>query len=399
MKTLSLFFEVHRPMLLKTYRFFDMGIDHNYLDDARNRTAMQRAAMNVYQPMNALLADLIRTYGDRFRVSFYLSGLAIEQMRSFAPDALQGFRELAATGCVEFVAGTYSDSLASLAGEEPFRDEVARHAELIRKEFGQTPRALCNTAMLYSDTIGEAAAAMGYPTILAEGARHLLGWKSPNYVYANPLNQKLRIMLRNYRLSDDISFRFSDTRWSEWPLTAEKFLGWIDTDRGETVNVCLDYDVFGSWQRAESGIFDFMRAFVGQALDRGFTFATVSESAHAHQPVGILHAPHATSWADEERDTSAWLGNELQQEAFNKLYAQYEAVRQLNSPDFNHVWNFLQSADHFYWMGTKQFTEASRQNSDNPYGSSYDAFINYMNVLSDFINELARRKAAATQKA
>ena len=398
MKTLSLFFEVHRPMLLRTYRFFDMGVDHNYLDDARNRTAMQRAAMNVYQPMNALLADLIRAHGNRFHVSFYLSGLAIEQMRSFAPDALQSFRDLAATGCVEFVAGTYSDSLASLAGEEPFRDEVARHTEIIRREFGQTPRTLYNTAMLYSDSIGAMAASMGYQTMLGEGARHLLGWKSPNYVYANPLNQKLRVLLRNYRLSDDIAFRFSDTRGSEWPLTAEKYLGWIQGDRGDTVNLCLDYDVFGSWQRADSGIFDFVRAFVDQAIGSGFTFVTPAESARAHQPIGILHAPHATSWADEERDTSAWLGNELQQEAFNKLYAQYEAVRQLDSPDLNHVWNFLQTADHFYWMGTKWFTEASRQNSNNPYGSSYDAFINYMNVLSDFINEIARRKAAATSR-
>ena len=385
-------------MLLRTYRFFDMGVDHNYLDDARNRTAMQRAAMNVYQPMNALLADLIRAHGNRFHVSFYLSGLAIEQMRSFAPDALQSFRDLAATGCVEFVAGTYSDSLASLAGEEPFRDEVARHTEIIRREFGQTPRTLYNTAMLYSDSIGAMAASMGYQTMLGEGARHLLGWKSPNYVYANPLNQKLRVLLRNYRLSDDIAFRFSDTRWSEWPLTAEKYLGWIQGDRGDTVNLCLDYDVFGSWQRADSSIFDFVRAFVDQAIGSGFTFVTPAESARAHQPIGILHAPHATSWADEERDTSAWLGNELQQEAFNKLYAQYEAVRQLDSPDLNHVWNFLQTADHFYWMGTKWFTEASRQNSNNPYGSSYDAFINYMNVLSDFINEIARRKAAATSR-
>ena len=385
-------------MLLRTYRFFDMGVDHNYLDDARNRTAMQRAAMNVYQPMNALLADLIRAHGNRFHVSFYLSGLAIEQMRSFAPDALQSFRDLAATGCVEFVAGTYSDSLASLAGEEPFRDEVARHTEIIRREFGQTPRTLYNTAMLYSDSIGAMAASMGYQTMLGEGARHLLGWKSPNYVYANPLNQTLRVLFRNYRLSDDIAFRFSDTRWSEWPLTAEKYLGWIQGDRGDTVNLCLDYDVFGSWQRADSGIFDFVRAFVDQAIGSGFTFVTPAESARAHQPIGILHAPHATSWADEERDTSAWLGNELQQEAFNKLYAQYEAVRQLDSPDLNHVWNFLQTADHFYWMGTKWFTEASRQNSNNPYGSSYDAFINYMNVLSDFINEIARRKAAATSR-
>ena len=229
--------------------------------------------------------------------------------------------------------------------------------------------------------------------MLAEGAKHLLGWKSPNYVYAGATNQKLRLLLRNYRLSDDLAFRFSDRRWSEWPLTADKFLEWIAGDRGEVVNLCTDYEAFGSWQRADTGIFDFLRAFAeGAAASDRFEFATVSESAARHQPVGVFYANHEVTWADEERDLSAWLGNELQQDAFGKLYAQAGNVRQLGDPDFNHVWNFLQTADNFYWMATKWFTDDGQQTGENPYPSSYEAFINSMNVLSDFINELARRR-------
>lgn len=393
MKTISLFFQVHQPMRLKTYRFFNMGIDHNYLDDARNRTVMQHAAAACYRPMNALLLELIRSTQGRFRVSFYLSGMAVEQMRSYAPDVLRGFRELADTGCVEFVGGTYSYSLSSQAGREAFVSEAERHAAMIREEFGQTPETFFNTAMLYSDAIGETVASLGYKNMLVEGARHLLGWKSPNYVYAGAANQKLRLLLRNYRMSDDVAFRFSDTRWSEWPLTADKFLEWISGDRGEAVHLCTDYEAFGSWQKAESGIFDFLRAFVhGADAAPGFRFATMTESAEAHQPVGVLHAGHEVTWADEERDLSAWLGNELQQEAFGKLYAQADAVRKLGDPDFSHVWDFLQTADNFYWMATKWFTDDGRQNDANPYPSSYEAFINYMNVLSDFSNELERRR-------
>lgn len=395
MKTLSFCFRVHQPMLLKMYRFFNMGVDHNYLDDARNRALMQRAATECFLPMNKMLLDLINATGGKFRVSFYLSGLAVEQMRSYAPDALQSFRDLAATGCVEFVAGTYSASLSALASEDEFRLEAAKHAAMIKEEFGQTPTAFFNTAMLYSDTIGETVADMGYRTMLAEGAKHLLGWKSPNYVYANPMNQKLRLMLRNYRLSDDIMFRFSDRRWSEWPLTAEKYIDWIDGDRGEVVNICTDYSVFGLWQKADSGIFDFFRAFVMQSIasDR-IRFATVSDNAAAHQPIGVLYANNEVTWADEERDLSAWLGNELQNEAFGKLYAQREKVHSLGDHDMEHVWEFLQTADHFYWMATKWFADDGRQSGENPYPSSYEAFINYMNVLSDFINELSRRTSS-----
>lgn len=379
-------------MRLKTYRFFNMGIDHNYLDDALNRAIMQKAAAECYLPVNRLIMDLVKSSRGRFRVSFYISGTAMEQFRSYAPEVVRSFRELARTGSVEFVGGTYSYSLSSLVGTDEFRDEVARHAALMQEEFGQMPESFFNTAMLYSDTIGQTVADMGFKTMLVEGAKHLLGWKSPNYVYANALNQKLRLLLRNYRLSDDIAFRFSDSRWSEWPLTADKFMAWVEGDRGEVINLFMDYQALGMWQNADTGIFDFIKSFASQALRRkDMQFATVSESAREHQPVGVLYAGNEVTWADEERDITAWLGNELQEEAFGKLYAQRGRVHELNDPDFNHVWNFLQTADNFYWMATKWFTDDGQQNGGSPYGSSYEAFINYMNVLNDFTNELEKR--------
>ena len=390
-------------MRLKTYRFFNMGIDHNYLDDARNRTLMQRAAAECYLPMNDLLLELIKSTGGRLRVSFYISGTALEQMRSYAPDVLRGFRKLAATGCAEFVGGTYSYSLAALAGREEFTAEVQRHAEMIREEFGQTPDAFFNTAMLYSDSIGETVASLGYKTMLAEGAKHVLGWKSPNYVYANAIDQKLRLLLRNYKLSDDIAFRFSDKNWDQWPLTADKYVSWLASEDtpGEVINLFMDYETFGEHQTADTGIFEFMRALPKAILaQKGqLEFATVSEAAKKYQPVSVLHCPHVMSWADEERDVTAWLGNELQNEAFSKLYAQKEKVSALKNPDFDYVWSFMQTSDHFYYMATKWLSDGDVHSYFNPYDSAYDAFINYMNVLSDFIIELDKAVAAKAAKA
>lgn len=381
-------------MRLKTYRFFNMGRDHNYLDDSSNRSIIRRAATECYIPMNDILLRLIKADKGRFRVSFYLSGLVVEQMKAYAPDALESFRQLAATGCVEFVGGTYSASLSSLVSKEEFTEEVRLHSVTMQQEFGQKPTAFYNTALLYSDEIGEMVAEMGFRVMLTEGARHVLGWKSPNYVYANARNQKLRLLLRNYRLSDDVAFRFSDKTWAEWPLTADKFVSWMADEKAEVLNIFMDYDALGSWQREQSGIFDFMEALPRAALGTGgLAFATVSESGAEHQPIGVLHANHEVTWADEERDLTAWLGNELQNEAFRKLYDQRHKVYMLDSPDFFYPWRFLQAANHFYYMGTKWFSDGDLQSNTNPYPSSYEAFINYMNVLSDFINELDRAVA------
>ena len=398
MKTVCLYFQVHQPLRLKTYRFFNMGKDHNYLDVSANRSIMQRVAAECYLPMNNLLLKLIRENEGRFKVTFSISGLAIEQFRSYTPDVLDSFRELAKTGCVEFLAETYSHSLSSLISPEEFKKEVEAHTALMQSEFGYTPTAFRNTELIYSDSIGEQVAAMGFRAMLAEGARHVLGWKSPNFVYANALDQKLRLLLRNYKLSDDIAFRFSNQSWGEWPLTADKYAGWLadDNTTGEVINLFMDYETFGEHQKASSGIFQFVENLPKAMLATGqLEFATVTEAAAAHQPTGVLYCLHAMSWADEERDVTAWLGNELQNEAFRKLYGLQEKVNALNSKDFNYVWNFMKASDHFYYMATKWFSDGDVHSYFNPYDSAYSAFINYMNVLSDFDIELDKALAEA----
>ena len=395
MKTICLYFQVHQPLRLKKYRFFNMGKDHNYLDDLTNQSILQKVSRLCYLPMNALLLKLIKENKGAFKVSFSITGTAIDQFREYAPEVLESFKELAATGCVEFLAETYSHSLSSLADKDEFEREVKAHTALMKKEFGCKPKAFRNTELIYSDQIGQMVAEMGFKTMLAEGAKHVLGWKSPNYVYANALDQKLRLLLRNYKLSDDIAFRFSNKGWNEYPLTSEKYVEWLKSETGEVVNLFMDYETFGEHQWAETGIFDFMRALPKAALSTGeLEFGTVSETSAKYQPVAVLYCPHAMSWADEERDVTAWLGNELQNEAFSKLYAQKDKVRALKNPDFDHVWNILQTSDHFYYMATKWFSDGDVHSYFNPYDSAYDAFINYMNVLSDFINELDIAMAA-----
>ena len=397
MKTVSLYFQVHQPWRLKIYRFFNIGKDHNYLDDFTNRAIMQKVARQCYLPMNALLLKLIKENKGAFKCSFSITGSAIEQFRAYAPEVLDSFRALAETGCVEFLAETYSHSLASLSSKEDFVVQVKLHSKMIKEEFGKKPVTFRNTELIYSDQIGEMVSELGFKTILAEGAKHVMGWKSPNYIYTNAIDNRLRVLLRNYKLSDDIAFRFSNQGWDQYPLTAEKFAGWVKEDAGEVVNLFMDYETFGEHQKATTGIFDFMKALPKAILAQGdMQFATVSEAAKAYQPVGVLHCPHVMSWADEERDVTAWLGNELQNEAFSKLYALKDKVKSLKNADFEYVWNFMQTSDHFYYMATKWLSDGDVHSYFNPYGSSYEAFINYMNVLSDF--EIEVEKACAAKK-
>ncbi len=403
MKTVCLYFQVHQPWRLKKYRFFNMGKDHNYLDDLSNRSIMQKVARQCYLPMNALLLKLIQENKGKFRCSFSITGIAVEQFKTYCPEVLDSFKALAATGCVEFLGETYSHSLAALASKEDFTEQVKLHTAMIKKEFGQKPTAFRNTELIYSDEIGAMVSELGFKTMLAEGARHILGWKSPNYVYANAIDQKMRLLLRNYKLSDDIAFRFSNQGWDEYPLTADKYVSWLASEEtpGEVVNLFMDYETFGEHQGAETGIFDFMKALPKVALGAGVEFATVSEAAKKFQPVSVLHCPHVMSWADEERDITAWLGNELQNEAFSKLYAMKEKIAKLKSADFDYVWNFLQTSDHFYYMATKWLSDGDVHSYFNPYDSAYDAFINYMNVLSDFqieVEKALEAKAAARKR-
>ena len=397
MKTVNLYFQVHQPWRLKVYRFFNIGKDHNYLDDFTNRAIMQKVARQCYLPMNALLLNLIKEHKGAFKCSFSITGTAVEQFRIYAPEVLDSFRALAETGCVEFLAETYSHSLAALSSKEDFVEQVKLHSKMIKEEFGKKPVAFRNTELIYSDQIGEMVSELGFKTILAEGAKHVMGWKSPDYIYTNAIDNRLRVLLRNYKLSDDIAFRFSNQGWDQYPLTADKFASWIKEENGEVINLFMDYETFGEHQKADTGIFDFMKAMPKAILKQGdICFSTVSEAAKSSQPVGVLHCPHVMSWADEERDVTAWLGNELQNEAFSKLYALKDKVKSLKNADFEYVWNFMQTSDHFYYMATKWLSDGDVHSYFNPYGSSYEAFINYMNVLSDF--EIEVDKALAAKK-
>ena len=391
MKTVCFYFQVHQPWRLKTYRFFNMGKDHNYLDDFTNRSIMQKIARECYLPMNALLESLIKQYNGAFKCTFSITGSAVEQFKAYAPEVLDSFKRLAATGHVEFLGETYSHSLASLASPEEFKNEVKLHSQMLKEEFGVKPTAFRNTELIYSDDIAKAVEGMGFKTMLAEGAKHILGWKSPNFVYTDANDNKLRLLLRNYKLSDDIAFRFSNEGWPEWPLTADKFAGWVAAETGDVVNLFMDYETFGEHQKASTGIFHFVKALPAAMLATGeVAFATVSEASKKLQPVAVLHSPHAMSWADEERDVTAWLGNDLQNEAFAKLYALAPKVKKAKNKDFEYVWHFMQNSDHFYYMATKWFSDGDVHSYFNPYGSAYEAFINYMNVLSDFDIELTK---------
>lgn len=389
MKTVCFYFQVHQPWRLKTYRFFQMGNDHNYLDDFTNRAIMQKVARECYLPMNALLLSLIEENKGAFRCTFSITGSAVEQFKAYAPEVLESFKALAATGCVEFLGETYSHSLSSLYSVDEFKQEVKLHTQMLKEEFGVKPTAFRNTELIYSDDIAKAVVDMGFKTMLAEGAKHILGWKSPNFLYADAVDNKLRLLLRNYKLSDDIAFRFSNEGWPEWPLTADKFAGWVAQETGDVVNLFMDYETFGEHQKASTGIFDFMKALPAAMLATGeVEFSTASEASKKLQPVAVLHCPYAMSWADEERDVTAWLGNDLQNEAFKKLYALAPRVKKVKNKDFEYVWHFMQNSDHFYYMATKWFSDGDVHSYFNPYDSAYEAFINYMNVLADFEIEL-----------
>ena len=387
-KSICLYFQVHQPARLRLYRFFDIGKDSHYYDDFANRTILRRVAQKCYLPMNALLLELINAHKGEFKVTFSISGTVLEQFDRYAPEVIESFRRLAQTGDVEFLSETYYHSLASLASETEFKHQVLKHKDAIEHYFGVTPKAFRNTELIYSDAIGQMVSEMGFKAMLTEGAKHVLGWKSPNFLYSCANAPALKLLLKNSSLSDDIAFRFSDRGWSDWPLTCEKYLSWIKSaaQNDDIVNLFMDYETFGEHQKAQSGIFDFMR-YLPEAViaDGEFEFVTPSQAVKKHRPVATLDVPDPISWADEERDLTAWLGNELQNDAFKKLYDQTEKLAILNDEalwsDFGH----LQESDHFYYMCTKFFSDGAVHKYFNPYDTPYEAFINYMNVLSDFI--------------
>ncbi len=394
MKAIVFYFQVHQPFRLKKYRFFEIGEDHYYYDDFANSTIMRKVADKCYIPMNNLLLELINEYGENFKVAFSISGVALEQFKLYAPDVLESFQRLAKTGNVEFLSETFSHSLASLKSKDEFFRQVRLHKELIKKYFDQEPEIFRNTELIYSDDIGDMIAEMGYKAVITEGAKHILGWKSPNYLYYSARNPKLRLLLKNYQLSDDIAFRFSNRAWDQWPLTAEKYVSWLNSldPREEIIGLFMDYETFGEHQWAETGIFDFMRALPKYVLQNSeFKFLTPSEAVETFQPVAPLEIPYPISWADEARDLTAWLGNEMQTEAFDKLYLLENKVKQTDDPEIQRDWLYLQTSDHFYYMCTKFFADGDVHKYFNPYNDPYSAFINYMNVLSDFALKLDQK--------
>lgn len=385
-KSICLYFQVHQPTRLRQYRFFDIGKDSHYYDDFANRTILKRVAQKCYLPMNELLLEAITKSKGKFKVAFSISGSALEQFDRYAPEVLDSFRKLAATGKVEFLCETYYHSLASLASPSEFIHQVEKHKAHIQDALGVIPTTFRNTELIYSDAIARQVYELGFKTMLTEGARHIMGWQSPNYIYTAESQPKLRLLLRNYGLSDDVAFRFSEKGWNEWPLTADKFAGWLKSAEGDIVNLFMDYETFGEHQKEDSGIFDFMRALPAAVLAAGdMEFVTPSQAVRGIKPVGSLSVPDPISWADEERDLSAWLGNELQQDAYNKLYRQTEKLAIINDPELWSDFGHLQESDHLYYMCTKFFSDGEIHKRFSPYDTPYEAFINYMNVLSDFI--------------
>ena len=391
-KSICIYFQIHHPERLRKYQFFDIGKKHNYFDNYANRSELEDLAENCYLPANALLLDLIKKHEGKFKVAFSISGSAIDQLEMHTPEVIRSFQELAQTGQVEFLAETYSHSLASLSEDtDEFELQVKRHSAAIKELFGKKPVTFRNTSLIYSDKIGKRVADLGFKTMLTDGAKHVLGWKSPNFVYKNALDENLNLLLKNSKLSDDIAIRFSDKNWSEYPLTSEKYADWVSHSLQDTevLNLFMNYEVIGHYNRAESGIFDFLRYFIQQIAENpNYQFLLPKEVTKKHTAKDILPVPYPISWTDEERDITSWLGNELQKEAFTELFKIQPLVKKKKNAELNEDYSRLQASEHFYFMRTKLFSGADYHKYILPYESPYEAFINYMNVLSDFIERV-----------
>lgn len=395
MPSLCFYFQVHQPYRLRHYSFFDIGKDHFYEDAEANRSIMEKVAGKCYLPMNELLLKLIRRENGRFKVAFSISGVALEQFAQYKPEVIDSFRRLVNTGCVELLSETYAHSLASLYDLEEFAEQVKLHDRMIGDCFGVTPEVFRNTELIYRNDIAAVVEKMGYKAMLTEGADHILGWRSPNFMYQPSNCTRLRLLLKNYRLSDDIAFRFSNRDWKEWPLTVEKFVRWIHAvnGSGELINLFMDYETFGEHQWAETGIFDFMESLPDALLaNPDFDFVTPSEAAARFQPIAKIDVPDAISWADAERDLTAWIGNDMERDAIESVYALHNKVKASGDEGLMRTWRRLQTSDHFYYMCTKWFSDGDVHKYFNPYGTPYDAYINYMNVLSDFIMTLEKKE-------
>lgn len=387
MKTICLYFEIHQIIHLKRYRFFDIGTDHYYYDDYENERSISDIAERSYIPALNAIGDMIRDNGKAFKVAFSLSGVGIEQLEMHAPQVLEKLQELNNTGCVEFLAEPYSHGLSSLANEETFALDVKKQCQKMEEYFGKKPTVLRNSSLIYSDDIGGQVAAMGFKGMLTEGAKHVLGWKSPHYVYNCNIAPNLKLLLRDVEFSDDISLRFNNADWEGYPLFADAYIDRIARlpEEEQIINIFMELSALGIAQPLSSNILDFLKALPACAKEKGITFSTPTEICMKVKSVSNLDVPDTLSWVDEERDVSCWLGNAMQREAFNKLYSVADRVRIANDPRINQDWDYLQASNNFRFMTTKPSNVGLDRGI---YSGPFDAFTNYMNILGDFINRV-----------
>lgn len=414
MPSICLYFQVHQPLRVKKYRIFDIGKDHNYFNDQgssnlNNKNILDKVANKSYLPANELLLSLLKQNKD-FKISFSFSGIFLEQLKKFNPKLLKSFKDLVKTGRVEILSETYYHSLSFFYSLAEFESQVELHKKLIWDLFGKKPTVFRNTELAYNNDLAYWANQKGYKAILAEGWDTVLGWRSPNFVYEPNIGQtkkgkkNIRLLLKNYKLSDDIAFRFSEKRWKEWPLTAEKFTSWVNqiNGNGEVVNLFMDYETFGEHQWKEHGIFDFLKVLPEKLLEnKDNNFVTPSEAVSKYPARDIVDVPYIVTWADSERDLSAWMGNNIQKSALKNIYHLEKKVKELNNQKILEDWRRLQTSDHFYYMCTKWFSDGDVHKYFNPYDSPYDAFISYMNVLNDFkirLSEVGKKKVRAQHK-
>jgi alpha-amylase len=396
MPALSFYFQVHQPYRLKRYRIFDVGKDHDYFNgkdgNLNNKWVLEKVAKKCYLPANAIIYELLTTHPE-FRASYSLSGVVLDQFEEFAPEVLRSFQKLVDTGKVEILDETYYHSLSHLYSKDEFIRQVVKHRNRVKELFGVEPTTFRNTELIYNNDVAKTIEDLGYTAILAEGADHVLHWRSPDFVY-KPVNTKnISLLLKNYKLSDDIAFRFSSKWWEEYPLDAGKYSQWISAKNGtaDVINLFMDYETFGEHQWEDTGIFEFLRALPNEILKhKDNTFLTPSQVAKLYKPVADLDVPHYMSWADVERDLSAWLSNPIQHEAIGKIYKLEKKVLESGNEHLLEDWRRLQTSDHFYYMCTKWFADGDVHKYFNPYETPFDAFISYMNVLEDFERRLEK---------
>ena len=400
MVSVCFYFQVHQPYRMKKYPVFDIGHNSDYWDDEKNRSIMRKVADKCYLPTNQMMLDLINKTDKRFRISYSISGAALQQFQEYTPEVVDSFRRLVETGAVELLDETYYHSMAFLYSRKEFRRQVTMHRKIVKELFDYTPQVFRNTELVYNNQVAHTIEDMGYKGILAEGADRVLGWRSPNYLYRPKGTKKIKLLLKNYKLSDDIAFRFSERSWKEWPLTSEKFTSWVNpvNGSGNTINLFMDYETFGEHQWESTGIFNFMRQLPWEILRHpDNSFKTPSETVDSYDVMAELDIPHVVSWADVERDLSAWLGNSMQKSSAEALYALEDAVIASKDKKLIEDWRKLQTADHLYYMCTKWFNDGDVHKYFNVYERPHDSYIAFMNVLTDF--KIRLKKFHATKPA